>query len=101
MAALYIQSGAAGFRLRQGLSGSVRTVNSGRCTRTVSPPRVLERFVRLSPGDGKGSGLGLSIVGEIAALHGGRVELADTPGGGLTVRVHLPLFTARTEPLSP
>ena len=63
--------------------------------------RVLERFVRLSPGDGKGSGLGLSIVGEIAALHGGRVELADTPGGGLTVRVHLPLFTARTEPLSP
>ena len=60
--------------------------------------RVLERFVRLSPGDGKGSGLGLSIVGEIAALHGGKVELDDTPGGGLTVRVLLPLPAARTEP---
>ena len=53
--------------------------------------RVMERFVRLSPGDGKGSGLGLSIVREIAELHGARLELDDTPGGGLTVRVHLPL----------
>lgn len=53
--------------------------------------RVLERFVRLSPGDGKGSGLGLSIVHEIASLHGGTIELDDTPGGGLTARVRLPL----------
>ncbi|MBT9550471.1 MAG: sensor histidine kinase N-terminal domain-containing protein [Hydrogenophaga sp.] len=53
--------------------------------------RVMERFVRLSPGDGKGSGLGLSIVREIAELHGARLELDDTPGGGLTVRVRLPL----------
>jgi two-component system, OmpR family, sensor kinase len=53
--------------------------------------RVLERFVRLSPGDGKGSGLGLAIVNEIAMLHGGAVELDDSPGGGLTVRVRLPL----------
>ena len=57
--------------------------------------RVLERFVRLSPGDGKGSGLGLSIVSEIAALHGGTVELDDSPGGGLTVRVRLPLGGTR------
>ncbi|MDQ7742876.1 ATP-binding protein [Hydrogenophaga pseudoflava] len=60
--------------------------------------RVLERFVRLSPGDGKGSGLGLSIVGEIAALHGGTVALDDAPGGGLTVRVRLPLAEARPAP---
>ncbi len=53
--------------------------------------RVLERFVRLAPGDGKGSGLGLSIVSEIAALHGGAVALDDSPSGGLTVRVRLPL----------
>ena len=53
--------------------------------------RVMERFVRLAPGDGKGSGLGLSIVREIAEQHGTRVALEDTPGGGLTVRVRLPL----------
>ena len=57
--------------------------------------RVLERFVRLSPGDGKGSGLGLSIVSEIAALHRGTVELDDSPGGGLTVRVRLPMADER------
>lgn len=58
--------------------------------------RVLERFVRLSPGDGKGSGLGLALVGEIATQHGGTVELDDTPGGGLTVRVRLPLNSRMT-----
>jgi two-component system, OmpR family, sensor kinase len=58
--------------------------------------RVLERFVRLSPGDGKGSGLGLAIVNEIAMLHGGTVGLDESPGGGLTVRVRLPLTGDRT-----
>ena len=62
--------------------------------------RVLERFVRLSPGDGKGSGLGLAIVSEIAMLHGGTVELDDSPGGGLTVRVRLPMVDHRA-PLPP
>jgi len=62
--------------------------------------RVMERFVRLAPGNGKGSGLGLSIVREIAALHGATVTLDDTPGGGLTVRVHLPLTNA-THPAAP
>lgn len=62
--------------------------------------RVMERFVRLAPGNGKGSGLGLSIVREIAALHGGSVALDDTPGGGLTVRVHLPL-TGANHPATP
>lgn len=56
---------------------------------------VMERFVRLSPGDGRGSGLGLSIVREIAEQHGARIELDETPGGGLTVRVRFPLATGR------
>lgn len=53
--------------------------------------RVMERFVRLSPGDGRGSGLGLAIVREIAEQHGARVDLDETPGGGLRVRVSFPL----------
>lgn len=53
--------------------------------------RVCERFCRLAPADIPGSGLGLSIVRDSATLHGGCVHLEDTPGGGLTVRVELPL----------
>jgi two-component system OmpR family sensor kinase len=56
--------------------------------------RVFGRFVRL-PGAGEsGSGLGLSIVRAIAERHGALVALADTPGGGLTVRVQFPAVAA-------
>lgn len=54
-------------------------------------PRALQRFVRLNRTDTTGSGLGMAIVEETVALHGGTVELADTPDGGLTVRIRLPM----------
>ena len=41
-----------------------------------------------------GFGLGLSICRAIARGHGGALLLLDTPGGGLTVRVELPLRRA-------
>lgn len=53
--------------------------------------RVFDRFYRLPGAAAPGSGLGLAIVREIAHQHGGRVLLSETPGGGLTVRVDLPL----------
>jgi signal transduction histidine kinase/DNA-binding response OmpR family regulator len=37
------------------------------------------------------SGLGLSIVRELVALHGGSVSISDTPGGGATFTVEFPL----------
>jgi signal transduction histidine kinase len=37
-----------------------------------------------------GSGLGLSIVTETAAMYGGRIELGDSPTGGLRVKLRLP-----------
>jgi len=49
---------------------------------------VFRRFYRGEAGQGvEGTGLGLPIVREIARLHYGRIELGDTPGGGLTVSV--------------
>lgn len=65
----------------------------------VEHARVFDRFYRLPGTATPGSGLGLAIVREIAQHHGGRVLLADTPGGGLTVRVELPPAAAGTMPL--
>ena len=53
--------------------------------------RALQRFVRLNSGDSTGSGLGLAIAQSIVAAHAGQMALQDTPGGGLTVVVLLPV----------
>ncbi|NTV94751.1 MAG: two-component sensor histidine kinase [Thiobacillus sp.] len=53
--------------------------------------QVFDRFHRLAGADIPGSGLGLAIVRQAVELHRGQVSLADTEGGGLTVRVTLPL----------
>jgi two-component system sensor histidine kinase CreC len=52
-------------------------------------PRVFERFFSLERPDGgrKSSGLGLSLVQEVARLHGGDVELANRSGGGTRARL--------------
>jgi two-component system sensor histidine kinase BaeS len=49
---------------------------------------VFERFVR-DP-DSAGSGLGLPIVADIAAAHGGSATATSSPGEGTTVTVLLP-----------
>jgi signal transduction histidine kinase len=54
--------------------------------------RVFDRFVRLDRSVGRpGSGLGLSIVRAVAEAHGARVELQDSPLGGLRVSVVFPV----------
>lgn len=52
---------------------------------------VFDRFVRLADTQGDGCGLGLSIVREIAALHGGRAAISDGKAEqGFRVVVSLP-----------
>ncbi|MDO5034597.1 MAG: HAMP domain-containing sensor histidine kinase [Actinomycetaceae bacterium] len=56
--------------------------------------KVFTRFYRTDKSRSRasgGSGLGLSIVSSIMALHSGEASLGRTPGGGLTVRLFLPV----------
>lgn len=48
---------------------------------------MFDRFYRREVNDGIGSGLGLSIVGNIAEQHDARVELGASPLGGLKATV--------------
>ncbi|MDO5721835.1 MAG: HAMP domain-containing sensor histidine kinase [Actinomycetaceae bacterium] len=65
--------------------------------------KVFTRFYRTDVSRSRasgGSGLGLAIVASIVALHGGQVEIDRTAGGGLTVRIALPLQQSRKSWLS-
>ena len=56
--------------------------------------RVFERFYRAdTSGKIPGTGLGMSIVKEIAELHGGSVELSSQAGNGTRVILWLPAAT--------
>lgn len=55
--------------------------------------RVQEPFVRLEASRNRetgGSGLGLALARGAAEAHGGRLELANRPEGGLLARILLP-----------
>jgi PAS domain S-box-containing protein len=52
---------------------------------------IFDLFARGSAaGDASGTGIGLALVSQFAALHGGRVWVEDRPGGGASFRVLLP-----------
>ena len=59
--------------------------------------RVFEAFYRADPSrsrDSGGAGLGLSIVAAVVDAHGGSVKVTETPGGGATFEVELPISKA-------
>jgi two-component system sensor histidine kinase CreC len=52
---------------------------------------VFERFYSLPrPGGARSSGIGLSFVREVAALHGGEARLDNREGGGALAELDLP-----------
>jgi len=60
-------------------------------------PRIFERFYRVDRARARaqgGTGLGLAIVKHIAAIHGGRVEVASQVGEGSTFSLLLPASQA-------
>ena len=72
----------------------VRVIDHGPGIPEEHRSRVFERFYRVDRARSRkagGTGLGLAIVKHIAQLHRGNVELTETPGGGCTFTLHLPL----------
>jgi two-component system sensor histidine kinase CpxA len=56
--------------------------------------RIFEPFYRVASARGRdsgGDGIGLAIVARVLQLHGGRATAENRPGGGLVVRLTLPL----------
>jgi signal transduction histidine kinase/serine phosphatase RsbU (regulator of sigma subunit)/DNA-binding response OmpR family regulator len=63
--------------------------------------RLFERFHRVAGAASRsyeGSGIGLALVAEFAALHGGTVAVTSTPGQGSTFSVRLPYGTDHLPP---
>ena len=60
-------------------------------------PRLFERFHRIENARGRsneGSGIGLALVKELVALHGGSIDAESAEGSGTTFSIRLPLGTA-------
>ncbi|WP_092263769.1 hybrid sensor histidine kinase/response regulator [Deinococcus reticulitermitis] len=67
----------------------VRVVDHGPGVPDHIKPRIFDKFFR---GKEAGSaGLGLTIAQQVVTAHGGSIDVLDTPGGGATFRVRLPL----------
>jgi len=59
---------------------------------------IFQPFRRLhGRGEFEGTGMGLAICRRICERHGGRIEVASTPGEGSQFRVHLPLAEAEAD----
>jgi len=63
--------------------------------------KIFQRFWRADTSRTRetgGSGLGLAIVSSIVSAHNGVVDVVETPGGGATFRVSLPLAGSSAAP---
>jgi anti-anti-sigma factor len=90
--------GAVTVRLREVDGAAVLTVaDTGVGIPPAEMPRLFERFHRITgtrSRSAEGSGIGLAMVRELAALHGGTVGAQSTLDVGTTFTVTVPLGTA-------
>lgn len=69
-------------------TGRVMILDTGPGIAEDELPRIFDRHYRGHTADGKGAGLGLSIVRRLCDLFGWRIEFSNRPEGGLKVVVH-------------
>ena len=75
-------------------TGLMSVVDHGPGLQAKEMERIFEPFYRSDPSrsrDSGGAGLGLSIVSAVVSAHGGKVNVKETSGGGVTFEVELPL----------
>lgn len=86
-------------------TGRVQTANRGHCIEIGLADtghgmseeilrRAFEPFYTTKPAD-SGTGLGLSVVRDLAENAGGTIEVVSTPGSGTLFRIFLPLAAAQ------
>ncbi len=69
----------------------VRVVDRGVGVPPDARDRIFEPFERFDPQTGVGTGLGLPVSRRLADVMGGRLTVEDTPGGGATFVLTLPM----------
>lgn len=85
---------------RAGGYGVIAIVDHGEGIPPQLREKIFQRFWRADTSRTRetgGSGLGLAIVAGIVARHEGHVEVLETPGGGATFRVSIPLLHTSEE----
>jgi two-component system OmpR family sensor kinase len=86
-----------------GAYGVISIVDHGEGIPPQLREKIFQRFWRADTSRTRetgGSGLGLAIVAGIVAKHDGHVEVLETPGGGATFRVSIPLLHSADAPES-
>ena len=77
-------------------AAELRVENSGPPVEPAAAARLAEPFERLArDADGRGAGLGLSIVRAVSEAHGGTLAIEPRAEGGLVVSVRLPAAVPR------
>lgn len=87
------QGGRLSVSLDRADGAVLRVEDSGPGVSDAQLERLFDRFYRAEGSRSRatgGSGLGLSICRNIVEAHGGRIEAAHSPLGGLSIRVELP-----------
>ena len=79
---------------RRGDMASLEVIDTGCGISEEELPRLFQRFYRGQAKEARsveGTGIGLSLVQELAKLHGGTVKATSKPGRGTTITVGIPL----------
>ncbi|MBF6236389.1 HAMP domain-containing histidine kinase [Nocardia otitidiscaviarum] len=81
---------------RDGADAVITVDDAGPGVPVADRNRIFERFatIRVERGAAVGTGIGLALVSETVAAHGGRVYCEDRPGGGARFVVRLPRVEA-------